>query len=121
MTTRNATSVSKIVGEICLYGTSNTGAGWLAVAKPHGQTAGDGDPVKGRSFSEAVWEAATAIGLILGHQRGSVWVYEPSGQLRAKYDLGRVRTFGDLAWEPAPQLTISAEAIIAASQEGGAS
>ena len=45
--------------EICLYGTSKTGAGWLAMFA--GRMAGNGDSVETRSFTEAVWMAAKAL------------------------------------------------------------
>lgn len=43
MTTRRTNTNRKPVADICLYGTSHIGAGYLGVTFPHGQTFGTGE------------------------------------------------------------------------------
>jgi hypothetical protein len=51
-----------VVAELCLYGNgaSGCGAGWL-VKLADGRFLGSGDPVKGRGFTEAVWDGMQAV------------------------------------------------------------
>lgn len=84
-----------IVAEICLYGTAQTGAGFLARAKDGGK-AGDGEVKAGRSFTDAVWLAVDDLGL----HWGAALVFAPGGQQYARYDLSRSTYYGDLEWMP---------------------
>lgn len=93
-------SSTQPVAEICLYGTSAVGAGYLiSVYTPNGIVRlGTGEPQKGRSFTEAVWTALDLV-RIAGFSRGIVHVYEPTGRRYAEVDLtGSPRYFGDLPW-----------------------
>ena len=107
------TKAAKLVGEICLYGTTATGAGWLARGEGTALL-GNGETTPGRGFTEAMWlaeEALQAAGLV-----GVVAVYAPGGERFALVLLGAVGSFGDLAWSPAgAAVTISAEQILAAA------
>lgn len=89
------------VAEICLYGTRQTGAGYIvSIPGVDGQTVrlGTGEPNPKRSFTEAVWAAAGLL-QICGLTAGMVHVYEPSGHKFAAFDLGgNVPNFGDLEW-----------------------
>jgi len=106
----------KIAGTICLYGTREHGAGWLA-RLADGTRLGTGDLAKYRTFTEAIWLALDEMkmaGMAAG--RGTiVEVFEPHGQFVAHYDTARTATFGDLKWEAAPQYTMSTEDIAAAA------
>lgn len=98
-----------VVADIALYGTHETGAGYIGLLLPHNQTTGDGQPVKGRSFTEAVWMAVGALNA-LGMPPGLVRIFEPSGQRMAVVpNTGLVPNFGSLMWEPAPQYTVAVE------------
>lgn len=114
-TTRTATT---IVGDICLYGTSMVGAGYLGVAMPHGQTFGDGTPSVHRSFTEAVWLGLADLKRITGAARGRVRVFHPGGERMSVIDINSCDNYGTIVstTEPAPVYTISAEALIAASE-----
>lgn len=91
------------VAEICLYGTSAVGAGYIVrVYTPGGSVSSvrlaSADVQKGRSFTEAVWTALDLV-RIAGFSRGIVHVYEPTGRRYAEVDLtGTPRYFGDLPW-----------------------
>ncbi len=102
------------VAEICLYGTMDVGAGWLAnIANGTkcGLYLGNGEPVRGRSMTEAVWLAVEAI-REAGVSKGAVRVFMSGGQRCADVDLGGyVPCFGDLPWQPAPVYMVSAEAV----------
>lgn len=99
---RTTKASKKIVGDICLYGTSRIGAGFLVCAAPHGQTSGTGEPVQGRSFTEAVWMGVEHLRGILGVDVvGMVRIFEPGGELMAVVDVNNVPAFGDLKWEAA--------------------
>ena len=109
------------VGEVCLYGTSDVGAGWLAKVAGSDAVLGDGEPVAGRTFTVAVWQAVEAlVAAGMTQRRGDgVWVFEASGRMRAFYPLTgwpRASRFGDLAWEPAPQYVLNVDALLAASE-----
>jgi hypothetical protein len=117
---------TRIVGEICMYGNSQTcGAGWLAAVEPtldkrnrsvaQSTLLGDGDPKIGRAFTEALWQACDAI-RETGPTAGLVRVYEPGGHWCATTSLSQPVCYGDLEWTPAPVLTISVEEIMAAAE-----
>src|SRR5688500_9948847 len=82
-TNQNAASV---VAEICLYGNSRIGAGWLASVPGAAPLLGDGEPKAGRAFSEAVWLACDAI-RAAGVVGGKVRIFAPGGERGAEADL----------------------------------
>ena len=95
-----AKSTQSPVAEICLYGTRQTGAGYIVAIHTayHVVRMGTGEPVRDRTFTEAVWKAVDLINLA-GYMRGIVHVYEPTGQRFAAFDLGgNIPCFGDLKW-----------------------
>lgn len=99
---------SLVLADICLYGIRQTGAGWLA-ARHDGRMFGTGDPVQGRTFTEAVFQAVDAIctgnklGLVCGHQVGLVRIFHPGGDTMTVIDLQElIPTYGDMARVPAP-------------------
>lgn len=112
--TKRAAESVKLVGEICLYGSGLCGVGWLARGEST-PLMGNGEPVNGRSLTEAAWQAAEALrsaGL-----DGVVAIYAPGGDCVALARLGNVPTFGSLNWRPAGVgLAISAEQIAAAAR-----
>lgn len=99
--------------EICLYGNREIGAGWLA-RTPDGRLLGDGDPVEGRMFTEAVWQAQDALEAA-GVKGGRVRIFAAGGQRMAEEYLTHRAYFGDLKWTAAPVIEISVEAILAAA------
>lgn len=109
------------VAEICLYGTRQTGAGYIVSIQTPGAVVptvriGTGDPVQGRSFTEAVWIACETIQLATGLVRGIVHVYEPSGHKYAAFDLGHVPTFGNMTWiDGGTVYVIPADAVLEAA------
>lgn len=107
--------VEGVVAEVCLYGTSFTGAGYLARTAA-GRMFGTGDPVKERTFSEALWRAQHELRQA-GTPDGPVAVFSPDGQRVALVGLNEATYFGALDWKPAPVYEIPVEALLAASQE----
>jgi len=101
------------VAEICLYGNRSTGAGWLAIHSLGARLLGDGEPVAGRSFTEATWIAARA--LTEAGWSGAVAIYEPGGERMAICDLASVPSYGSLPWQPAAHYEVSEAAIVAAA------
>jgi hypothetical protein len=103
------------VAEICLYGTTRTGSGWLvciADGTHTGRMLGDGKPRFG-SMSEAVWAAAMAL-FTAGILKGAVRIFAPDGLQCADVELtSHIPPFGQLRWKHAPGYVISAEEIIA--------
>lgn len=89
----------KVVGEICLYGTTAIGAGYLAQAEG-GYMIGNGEPKAGRSMTEAVWLACDELRMC-GIQRGLVRVYAPGGRFVAATDINHPVYYGNLKWESA--------------------
>lgn len=109
-----AKNSKKVVADICLYGNSNTGAGFIVCRLDHGQTSGSGEPVVGRAFTEAVWMGVEQLRK-LGLERGLVRIFAPGGERMAVADLANVPAFGDLTWGPAVVWTVSAAELMAAA------
>lgn len=91
--------VHQPVAEICLYGTSAVGAGYIvSIYTQDGKPVrfGTGEPKADRSFTEAVW---IACGLIQAAGfDGFVHVYEPTGHKFAEVHTFQVPAYGDLKW-----------------------
>jgi hypothetical protein len=92
---------NKAAADICLYGTRNTGAGFIVCALKGGRTSGTGDPVKDRTFTEAVWMGVEHL-RALGVTRGIVRIFDAGGDRVALADLANVPSFGELTWQTAP-------------------
>ena len=95
----------KVTADICLYGTSRTGAGFLVCRLDHGQVGGSGNPVEGRSFTEAVWLGVETL-RGLGVTGGILRIFEPGGERMSVVDFNNVPAFGALKWEPATFYTV---------------
>lgn len=116
--TKTNSAAKTIAAEICLYGTQAVGAGWLA-RTADGRMFGDGEPNIRRNMTSAVWLACDE--LRAAGVSGLVRIFEPTGQMVSTVALDGLKHraipyFGDLKWEAAPVYTISAEALIAASE-----
>lgn len=117
-----ANAAVTVVADICLYGNRETGAGFIAQAVD-GRMFGNGEPLASRSFTEAVWLAVDELRRA-GVERGQLRIFAPGGERMATVEIGglkdrRLPYFGELSWGPAPVYVISAEALVAASEEGG--
>lgn len=117
---RQTSTPRPAVADICLYGVPQTcGAGYLGVTYPHGQTFGTGDPVKGRTYTAAIY-AAVADLATRGVRAGLVRIFDAGGERVAVVDLGgAIPPYGMLTWGDAPVYTISADALIAAADGQG--
>lgn len=115
-----------MVAEICLYGASSCGFGYLAMgpaalaggkAVGGGKMFGNGEPSKMRSCTEAYWLGMSEL-LEAGLERGAmVSVFEPGGERVAKVKAGGVLPYyGELKWEAAPVLVLSMEEVLAAAE-----
>ena len=98
-----------VVADICLYGTSRIGAGFIVCRLDNGKMAGDGESVAGRSFTEATWMGIESL-RTLGVEAGLVRIFEPGGDRMAIVDINRVPSYGNLQWGPAPIYTLSVRA-----------
>lgn len=106
---------TKIVAEICLYGSSKVGHGYL-VSLPERKLLGDGEPRKHWSLTDAMFHGLTDI-RETGIVRGLVRVFEPTGQRCADVEIGKAWPyFGDLKWQWAAQFAISAQELLAAAE-----
>jgi hypothetical protein len=85
----------KIVADICLYGTSRTGAGFIVCELKHGRTSGTGEPDAMRTFTEACWMGVGHL-QALGVESGKVRIFDPSGERMSVVDVNNVPAFGDL-------------------------
>lgn len=107
------------VAEICLYGNMEVGAGWIvsiANGTKCGLLLGDGDPVKDRPMTAAVWLAVEAI-KEKGVVKGTVRIFMAGGARCADVELSKpIPYFGELPWTAAPVYMVSAEAIAAAAE-----
>jgi hypothetical protein len=114
---RTNTTAAPIVAEICLYGTREHGAGWLA-STPDGRMFGDGELNFALGFTQAVWDAGDALAKA-GVRSGTIRIFAPGGQRMALVSqAGYLPYYGDLKWEAAPVIEISCEDIerVAAEQ-----
>lgn len=102
-------TTSNIAGTICLYGTRDTGAGWIATVGPGlDQLLGDGRPSVGLSFTEAIWRAADAIVRSraaageLEPYRGDVDIHDAGGIRHVTLPLALLpaATYAELKWQP---------------------
>lgn len=107
-----ASKTKKLVAEICLYGTQQAGAGWLAQL-PGGKLLGDGTLRQGRSFTAALWLACEAVRESIGHTSGLVRVFAAGGERMADADLSRPGYYGDLKWQPATVYVVGSEQLAA--------
>lgn len=113
---------SNLVAEICLYGNRTVGAGWLArIDRAADATMpwwadgliGTGEPVEGRSFTEAVWAAIDTIRT--GVQAGIVRIFDAGGRRMVDVDLNDVPAYGDLKWTAAVVHVIPSQDVEAAA------
>ena len=104
---------NELVAEICLYGTTQHGAGWLA-RLADGRLLGDGELSQARGMTAAVWQAQDAIEAA-GVTSGRVRVFAAGGRMMADDYLTHRAYFGDLKWTPAVMLTVDVAAIKAAA------
>jgi hypothetical protein len=105
-------AAAAVVAEICLYGTSAIGAGYIAAA-PDGQgglwMSGTGDPVQGRPFTEAIFQAVEDL-KVAGITSGLVQVFHPGGEYVSTIDLDQpIPTYGSLTSKPAPVFVLAPE------------
>lgn len=124
-TNRSSKKASAIAGEVCFYGTSSTGAGWLAslIPSPGEPTKpfGDHEPKPSRSFTEALFSALSEIEARLSNrpwiQGRKIRLFAPGGEFTAEILLPFTGYYGDLRWSRIPSgFEISAEEIIRAGQ-----
>lgn len=135
MTKETTRKPGKCVGEVCLYGGRETGAGWIAAVEVRGRTVtptqafpataavgfGDGEPDPRVGLTDAVYRGIRDVlalcevsGIRVG-VRDWVWVHAPGGERRAKTPVFAPGYFGGLAWEPGVVYEIPMEAILAAA------
>ncbi len=113
MAKRQTPKQQQVVAEVCIFGTSQVGFGWIT-RLADGRMFGDGEPKKDRSATSALWLGMGVIGAV----RGVVLVNMDTldgRPLQAKVDALARPTFGALQWEAGPVFTISTEALLAAS------
>ena len=87
-------------GEICMYGTLEAGAGYTAVAPDGSHVDGDGTPCNGRGFTTALYLACEALRLA-GVRKA--WVYDQTGDLRARVHTSGAVLYCNLKWVDAPR------------------
>lgn len=104
-----------VVAEICLYGTSRVGHGYLARAAAYpGKMHGTGEPSLARGATSCVFLACDDLRRA-GCPDGIVRVFAPGGERMAEIELSNPPYYGDMKWQPAPMFVIEAEALIAAA------
>lgn len=109
MSETTKTKSSRLVANVCFYGTHEIGFAYLAETEAEHGAAGFGtytrDVMSGErrmpheSLTEALWHALDAI-RAHGFQRGLVRVFAPGGELYADVSLSlhRGRAFGSMTW-----------------------
>lgn len=87
----------KFVAEVCLYGTTAIGAGWLALIAGQSKPFGEHAPRIDRCFTEAVWAAMAE--LEARGVKGWVRIFAPGGERFADVETRYVPAFGDLPFK----------------------
>jgi hypothetical protein len=105
---------AKLVGEVCLYGNGQMGAGYIATL-PDRRMFGDGEPVEGLSMNDAYWLGCLDL-KEAGAGPGLVRVYMAGGRRVADADISNPPYFGELRWVLAEVFTISFDDIVAAAE-----
>lgn len=103
-----------IVAEICLYGNSQVGIGYLATEKAYNRTHGTGEPCSGRGATGAVFLACDDLKRA-GCPDGLVRVFAMGGERMADIDLCNPPYFGDMKWVPATVYEVAVEDLLAAA------
>lgn len=103
-----ASQKNRPVAEVCLYGTSRIGAGWIA--QTDAGLLGNGEPKAERGFTEAVFQAVSEILERQPGLKGTLAIFAPGGERVAYADLNHPGYYGDLKWAPAPVYTIDLSA-----------
>lgn len=96
---------NKHVADVCLYGTSQIGAGWIAQGEGQAMI-GTGEPISARGFTEAVWLACDAL-RESGIKAGMVRVFAAGGERMAFCDINHPPYYGNLKWQPAIQYEVA--------------
>jgi hypothetical protein len=114
MTTMTTKKNTKLVAEICLYGTRDAGFGFIARAAD-GRMFGKGELFAGRSMTETVWLAVDELKTagVSGAGGATVAIFAPGGARLAVEAFANVRAVGDFAWQTAPTFTVSVAALTA--------
>lgn len=107
----------KQLAEICLYGNSKIGAGFIAAIDERIVTVPTtADPHPRRSFTHAIYLGFLAL-RDGGFVNGEILIHDAGGERMARFTCpGNIPYYSDLAWEPARAYQISAAAIIAAAE-----
>ena len=105
---------TKLVGEVCLYGASGHGFGYIARLE-NGRMFGDGELHKSRSCTAAMWHGLDAIKA--DTKKGIVRVYLPGGQRMGEVQIeSHWPTIGDMPTWAADYVEIPMEAVLAAAE-----
>lgn len=111
---KNTSKTTTPAAEICLYGTSAIGIGYIARTSD-GRMFGNGAPVAGRGATETVWLAVDQL-RAAGVVAGTVAIFAPGGERMAIAPISSVPSYGSLTWQAAPVYVITAEQIAAAGR-----
>lgn len=122
-----ATKTNPVVADICLYGNSQTGAGWIVAMNREVVDVpvwskgliGTGEPT-GQPFTEAVWAAMDHVLAAAGNIDGQVRIFHPGGETMTVVALGDiVPNYGTLVGRrvPAPVLVLTTDALFAAGHQ----
>lgn len=118
-------TTNPVVADICLYGNSQIGAGWLVAMNPEVVVVpvgskgliGTGDPVEGQSFTEAVFQAMDHVLAAAGQVTGQVRIFHPGGETMTVVQVGDFLNYGTLVSRrvPAVVYVVPVDALMAAA------
>jgi hypothetical protein len=90
----------KLVGEVCLYGAGNCGAGWLARSDAGKGMLGTGVPNPNHNYADAMLLACAAIVIARGmNAAGMVRIFDAGGTRFADVCLMDVSSYWILNWK----------------------
>lgn len=118
-----ASKAKSPAAEICLYGNRETGAGYLArIASEPGKFYGTGDPVRGRSFTEAIFLADIELREAGLPNKSAIRIFAPGGERYADVKSAAIPCYGALDWKDAAKFAfvLPVEAICTGDPENAA-
>jgi hypothetical protein len=103
-----------VVGDICLYGTRESGYGFIAAAP--------GQPLMGTGelrYGTRTHAVEAACETLRGHgvRTGEVWVYDCGGERKAATRVDAPLPISMLSWRPAEQYAVNVDDILAGGKE----
>lgn len=116
-TTAKSSQATKPVADVCLYGNTQIGFGYLTRVESTGKMTGDGEPKEGRSCTDCLHLAKADLEAQGIAGKAQIAIFMAGGERVSYVGIQDVTYFGSLKWEVAPVLTINATDLMTAATQ----